>query len=76
VYKRQEPGSPAVLNASNEVAVAAFLNGSIRFDQIHNVNRKTLDSVPLGELTDIGDLLDLDKKSRSIADNFVAALAR
>jgi 1-deoxy-D-xylulose-5-phosphate reductoisomerase len=71
-----EPGSPAVLNASNEVAVAAFLNGSIRFDQIHNVNRKTLDSVPLGELTDIGDLLDLDKKSRSIADNFVAALAR
>lgn len=71
-----EPGSPAVLNASNEVSVAAFLSGSIRFDQIHHVNRKTLDSVSLGELTDIGDLLDLDEKSRSIAGNFVAALAR
>jgi 1-deoxy-D-xylulose-5-phosphate reductoisomerase len=71
-----EPGSPAVLNAANEVAVAAFLSGNIRFDQIHTVNRKTLDSVSLGKLVGIGDLLELDEKSRSIANNFVAILTR
>ena len=35
----------AVLNAANEVAVAAFLAGAIRFDQIHAVNLHTLDAV-------------------------------
>jgi 1-deoxy-D-xylulose-5-phosphate reductoisomerase len=71
-----ELGSPAVLNAANEVAVAAFLSGNIRFDQIHTVNRKTLDSVSLGKLVGIGDLLEVDEKSRSIANYFVAMLTR
>jgi 1-deoxy-D-xylulose-5-phosphate reductoisomerase len=70
-----EPGSPAVLNAANEVAVAAFLEGRIRFDQIHSVNRKTLDSVSIGRLDGLDDLLDLDEKSRIVADSFVATLA-
>lgn len=71
-----EPGSPAVLNAANEVAVAAFLDGHIRFDQIHNVNRETLDRVSPGRLDGLEDLLDLDKKSRLAAHRVVAALAR
>src|SRR4051812_32238335 len=36
-------GSPAVLNAANEVAVAAFLAGTIRFDEIHRVNMQTIE---------------------------------
>jgi 1-deoxy-D-xylulose-5-phosphate reductoisomerase len=71
-----EPGSPAVLNAANEMAVASFLEGRIRFDQIHYINRKTLDSVSPGNLDGLGDLLNLDKKSRLAADGFIAALAR
>ena len=38
-------GSTAVLNAANEVAVAAFLAGRIRFDQIHSVNAATVEAV-------------------------------
>jgi 1-deoxy-D-xylulose-5-phosphate reductoisomerase len=39
-------GTTAVLNAANEVAVAAFLERRIRFDQIHHaVNIATLDAV-------------------------------
>jgi 1-deoxy-D-xylulose-5-phosphate reductoisomerase len=60
-------GSTAVLNAANEVAVAAFLGGQIRFDQIHHVNRATLDAVAVPEVQSIGDLLDLDRKVRSVA---------
>jgi len=71
-----EPGSPAVLNAANEMAVASFLEGRIHFDQIHYINRKTLDSVSPGNLGGLGDLLNLDKKSRLAADGFIAALAR
>ena len=39
------PGSCALLNAANEIAVEAFLNRQIRFDQIHAVNRSTLDQL-------------------------------
>ena len=42
---RAAPGTTAVLNAANEVAVAAFLDGRIRFDQIHAVNLATLEAV-------------------------------
>ncbi|MBX9817060.1 MAG: 1-deoxy-D-xylulose-5-phosphate reductoisomerase, partial [Burkholderiaceae bacterium] len=38
-------GTTAVLNAANEVAVAAFLAREIRFDHIHQVNLETLDAV-------------------------------
>jgi 1-deoxy-D-xylulose 5-phosphate reductoisomerase len=34
-----------VLNAANEVAVAAFLDRRIRFDQIHHVNLATLEAL-------------------------------
>ena len=35
---------PPVLNAANEVAVAAFLDGRIGFRQIHEISRKTVES--------------------------------
>jgi 1-deoxy-D-xylulose-5-phosphate reductoisomerase len=70
-----QAGSPAVLNAANEVAVAAFLDGRIRFDHIHDVNRRTLDRVQIGNLGEVGDLIDLDEESRQVASGFVKALA-
>ena len=60
-------GSTAVLNAANEVAVAAFLEKRIRFDQIHRVNQATLEAVTVRGVNDIESLLALDGQARVIA---------
>lgn len=67
-------GSPAVLNAANEVAVAAFLHKRIRFDQIHHVNHETLDAVAVSEVSDIGGLLALDARARRVAGQIAKRL--
>ncbi len=64
---RAEPGTCAVLNAANEVAVAAFLNREIRFDQIHAVNRATLDDVQPRAPDGLAALLELDGRTRAVA---------
>ena len=72
---RGPAGSCAVLNAANEVAVAAFLNRRIRFDQIHQVNLQTLETVaPSGPAT-LEDLLELDAHAREYAEIRVRHLA-
>lgn len=65
------PGSTAVLNAANEVAVAAFLNKEIRFDQIHVVNLETLATVSASNPQSLQDLLALDEVSREAATRVV-----
>ncbi len=71
------PGSTAVLNAANEEAVAAFLAGSIRFDQIHAVNAQTLAAVGAasGNAGSIEALLELDARARSAAQQYIRELA-
>ncbi len=64
-------GSTAVLNAANEVAVAAFLDRQIRFDQIHAVNLETLESVATASPQSLEDLLALDTLSRDVAQQVV-----
>jgi 1-deoxy-D-xylulose-5-phosphate reductoisomerase len=64
---RGSPGSPAILNAANEVAVASFLEGRIRFDQIHHVNFETLQRVSATAPQSLEDLLALDSQSRAAA---------
>ncbi|QEA11904.1 1-deoxy-D-xylulose-5-phosphate reductoisomerase [Comamonas flocculans] len=61
------PGTTAVLNAANEVAVAAFLAGRIRFDQIHALNRATLERVTPSKPDSLAALLELDAHSRAVA---------
>jgi 1-deoxy-D-xylulose-5-phosphate reductoisomerase len=75
---RARPGSTAVLNAANEVAVAAFLDGRIRFDQIHRVNAHTVEGVlPASDATaSIEGLLELDAISRRSASQMVKGLIR
>ncbi|HRN76610.1 1-deoxy-D-xylulose-5-phosphate reductoisomerase [Ottowia sp.] len=72
---RAAPGSCAVLNAANEVAVAAFLERRIRFDQIHQVNRATLDRVQPDAPDGLDALLALDARSRGSAQELVRVLA-
>ena len=70
---RAAPGTCAVLNAANEVAVAAFLERRIRFDQIHRVNRATLDAVQPGSPDSLAALLALDERARARAELAVRA---
>ena len=74
---RGAPGSTAVLNAANEEAVAAFLGGAIRFDQIHAVNTRTLASVSTNAAAceSLGALLELDARARCQALQYVKELA-
>jgi 1-deoxy-D-xylulose-5-phosphate reductoisomerase len=74
---RGPEGSTAVLNAANEVAVAAFLEGTIRFDQIHSVNARTLDTViPAADACrSVEGLLALDGQARRIAESLLTRAA-
>ena len=67
-------GTAAVLNAANEVAVAAFLDRRIRFDQIHQVNCATLEAVLASDVHDIEGLLALDAQARRAAGHTAKAL--
>ena len=73
---RARGGSTAVLNAANEVAVEAFLGGTIRFDQIHTVIADTLELVtPDADAgASIDALLALDSQARRQATQFVKGL--
>lgn len=65
-------GTTTVLNAANEVAVAAFLGGKLRFDRIHAVNLEALEAVvPSGRPGSVGDLMALDAQARRQAANTV-----
>jgi 1-deoxy-D-xylulose-5-phosphate reductoisomerase len=71
-------GSTTVLNAANEEAVAAFLDGRARFTDIHAVNQSTLSSLPpqLPAQPSIEDLLALDQRARARAREHLKARAR
>jgi 1-deoxy-D-xylulose-5-phosphate reductoisomerase len=74
---RAPSGSTAVLNAANEEAVAAFLAGTIRFDQIHSVNAGTIEVVrpEAGDSASLDGLLALDERARHHARQTVKGLA-
>jgi 1-deoxy-D-xylulose-5-phosphate reductoisomerase len=77
---RAPAGSTAVLNAANEVAVAAFLDRRIRFDQIHAVNFSVLEGITPGLSTaappaTLEDLLALDAQARAVAQQRVQRLS-
>ena len=61
---RQGQEATTVLNAANEIAVAAFLAGKIGFTDIAQINEQMLSAVPTSMLTSIEDILALDKLAR------------
>ena len=69
-------GTTAVLNAANEMAVAAFLEGTIGFTAIHSVNARTLDRLPpdFGPSHTLEDLLELDRRARLVAQQVMKEL--
>ena len=70
------PGTTAVLNAANEIAVAAFLESRIRFDQIHLVNQATLSGLSVSPPVSLAEILALDEEARAYAQQRIRGLAR
>jgi 1-deoxy-D-xylulose-5-phosphate reductoisomerase len=75
---RGPEGTTTVLNAANEVAVAAFLDGRIGFDAIHRINAEAVDAVlpQLSASPGLPDLLALDDRARRHARQRAQELAR
>ncbi len=73
-YRCQESGGSATctLNAADEIAVEAFLQGKIGFPAIAEVVEETLSRMPSREPATIGDILEIDAESRSLAREVVA----
>jgi len=66
--------APCVLNAANEVAVHAFLQGGLRFLEISEVIGRTLDSLGSRPVLDFESLYEADRRARELAGEAVAAL--
>ena len=60
-------GCPTVLNAANETAVHAFLEGRIGFLEIVETVERTLDQVPDGKLESLDDVYNFDTIAREVA---------
>jgi 1-deoxy-D-xylulose-5-phosphate reductoisomerase len=62
----------AVLNAANEVAVAAFLDRRLPFLKIAEVIAAVLDAVPQDTMLDMAAVLEADRQGRAAANNQLA----
>jgi 1-deoxy-D-xylulose-5-phosphate reductoisomerase len=62
---------PAVLNAANEVAVAAFLEKQIGFRQIHRLIDKTMQDHTSRRIKDVDEILEVDRWAREKASSLI-----
>jgi 1-deoxy-D-xylulose-5-phosphate reductoisomerase len=65
--------APAVLNAANEVAVAGFLAGQIRFTQIPELIAEALGRVPNRPLDSIETCVEIDAETRRLVRGWLPA---
>jgi 1-deoxy-D-xylulose-5-phosphate reductoisomerase len=74
-YQAQEAGgaAAAILNAADEIAVAAFLAGSLPFPGIWETVAETLDQMPAREPASIAEVLDVDREARRVASRVISA---
>jgi 1-deoxy-D-xylulose-5-phosphate reductoisomerase len=68
---REGGTAPAILNAANEVAVAAFLDGKLPFLGIAQLDEAVLQALPAGPEGSLADVLAADAEARRIADKMV-----
>lgn len=64
--------APAILNAANEIAVAAFLNEQITFMQIPQLISQVLSQSTIGEVEQLADVISADEQARALATEWVA----
>lgn len=77
-YAALEAGgsAPAALNAANEVAVAAFLDGRIPFGAVVEATARVLDRHDVTPLTTVEEALSVDARARREAEALLPELAR
>ncbi len=63
--------TPAILNAANEVAVAAFLGGRLNFTSIATVIERVLERVTATDVGGLEDVFEADRHARRLAADFV-----
>ncbi len=75
-YEAQDAGGSATctLNAADEIAVSAFLREEISFPGIARVVRETLEKVPVRTPQSIGEVLEIDRESRAMAQQVIAGI--
>lgn len=75
-YQAMASGSYAciALNASNEIAVHAFLAGRIRLTDIARINEHVLQQTQEQSITSLADILAVDRKARETADTVIKGL--
>ena len=73
LYALGEGGAtPAVMNAANEVAVAAFLSGKIAFGQISECVCHTVHAIGVArDIHTLDGILDCDKEARRVASKYL-----
>ncbi|WP_151634919.1 1-deoxy-D-xylulose-5-phosphate reductoisomerase [Noviherbaspirillum aerium] len=64
--------APAILNAANEVAVQAFLDGKIGFRMIDRIISRVMDELPHDEMSDIEALIEQDGRARALAHSYIS----
>jgi 1-deoxy-D-xylulose-5-phosphate reductoisomerase len=72
---RQGGTMPAILNAANEVAVASFLDGRLRFTSIADTIRQCMDTIPNSSVTSIECVLEADRQARDAASRYADRVA-
>jgi 1-deoxy-D-xylulose-5-phosphate reductoisomerase len=65
--------APCVLNAANEVAVHAFLEGRLHFNGIPAVIERTLSELPVAQVRAFESLYEADREAREVAGEAVAS---
>ena len=63
--------SPTILNAANEVAVQAFIDGELRFIDIANVIEFALSEISSQPVKDLKTIMDTDNLARDISKSFI-----
>jgi 1-deoxy-D-xylulose-5-phosphate reductoisomerase len=69
---RRGGSAPAILNAADEIAVEAFLDGRIGFLEIVEIVERTLEAVPHRELETVADVLSADGDARTMALSMIS----
>ncbi len=67
-------GAPCWFNAANEVAVAAFLEGGIRWRQIYEVVAASMEAYPGSGLESAEHVVELDREARAVAAKVVGSI--
>ncbi|MFZ6744474.1 1-deoxy-D-xylulose-5-phosphate reductoisomerase [Undibacterium sp. JH2W] len=70
---KEGKSAATILNASNEIAVQAFLDKRIGFRMINQIIESTLEKVPSSHAPDLESILACDAEARRVADAMVAA---